>query len=676
MSSTLHSMTPRNPAPPPSEPTGSTDAQCTPLAEPSPPSRPSGDIIICERRIAIGTPVVNWQDDPRFSAYRRCGYRGEHDTVPVPYPFHPASGMEQRTMRYRPRKELLGRRTDLGVLKRVIRQTVLHHDGAESSAQCFHVLHDERGLSAHFLIDNDGTIYQTLDLADVAFHAQTANSNSIGIELCNRGRVGLPASEASQKGREPQWVRVHGYEYHTWSFTAAQYQALSQLLSALLSIFPELARAYPNNGGPIYSALAAPERFSGILGHYHLTARKWDPGCFDFARLMKSVGGHPVWFAAAAPTEPLAAGDAARQHLLAANEQRAAGGFYPVGPCGDDLVWHGGIHLALAAGAPLYSPIAGRIVAARARGTPTATGSADFVLIRYDQLVQGQRLDFCLLLYHLNLQADGALQSQPDWLRQLDPEVRRRQSAQGVFFPAAEVATGGLVGFVGSAGPSGSAAPQVHVEIMAGEKVSANLTRGAFQIKDCAGAGLVCLDRELHQALGGQSVLAFVRSTRSDPQAAARLHQLRQLAVRSPSEWAIPRPTELARLCRESPAFRSLSAAQMSLIMEEQLAPHWWLTAEVAERVGLPTDLLVWHYHPIEFLAWVGELLGQRGRGAESPQLRLTTRPPGPAEDGARGDDGYASEEDLGDWELGVDAQLSLEDVARGFPAHWLAGAR
>ena len=52
---------------------------------------------------------------------------------------------------------------------------------------CFSVLQNERGLSCHFLIDNDGTIYQTIDLALMAYHAAEWNIDSIGVELCNRG---------------------------------------------------------------------------------------------------------------------------------------------------------------------------------------------------------------------------------------------------------------------------------------------------------------------------------------------------------------------------------------------------------------------------------------------------------------------------------------------------------
>ena len=49
------------------------------------------------------------------------------------------------------------------------------------------MLHDLRGLSVHFMLDLDGTIYQTLDLKEGAWHATVANGRSIGIEIANIG---------------------------------------------------------------------------------------------------------------------------------------------------------------------------------------------------------------------------------------------------------------------------------------------------------------------------------------------------------------------------------------------------------------------------------------------------------------------------------------------------------
>ena len=53
-----------------------------------------------------------------------------------------------------------------------------------SSTQCQKVL-DKRGISVHFLIDNDGTIYQTLDLQHAAYHAGNVNRKSVGVEIAN-----------------------------------------------------------------------------------------------------------------------------------------------------------------------------------------------------------------------------------------------------------------------------------------------------------------------------------------------------------------------------------------------------------------------------------------------------------------------------------------------------------
>ena len=81
----------------------------------------------------------------------------------------------------------MGGDRSLDRLRNVVRQFVVHHDGCFDSRTCFHVLHNERGLSVHFLIDNDGTIFQTLDLVDCAFQAAGVNEISVGVELANRG---------------------------------------------------------------------------------------------------------------------------------------------------------------------------------------------------------------------------------------------------------------------------------------------------------------------------------------------------------------------------------------------------------------------------------------------------------------------------------------------------------
>ena len=70
--------------------------------------------------------------------------------------------------------------------KRNIRYFVNHWDVCLSSRSCQNVL-NRRGASVHFLIDNDGTIYQTLDMQHAAWHAGSSRTNrpSVGVEMSN-----------------------------------------------------------------------------------------------------------------------------------------------------------------------------------------------------------------------------------------------------------------------------------------------------------------------------------------------------------------------------------------------------------------------------------------------------------------------------------------------------------
>src|SRR5207247_6077418 len=76
---------------------------------------------------------------------------------------------------------------DLPTLQKSVDQFVYHYDVAGVSRSCFRTLHDQRHLSVHFMLDVDGTIYQTLDVKERAWHATKANDRSVGIEIANIG---------------------------------------------------------------------------------------------------------------------------------------------------------------------------------------------------------------------------------------------------------------------------------------------------------------------------------------------------------------------------------------------------------------------------------------------------------------------------------------------------------
>src|SRR5205085_2420386 len=122
----------------------------------------------------------------------------------------------------------LGKDRDLATLKRAVRQVVVHLDGCRDSRMCFDVLQNEHGLSVHFMVDNDGTIYQTLDLVECAFHAAGVNETSVGIEVANRGDAARFAN-FYREARPTVSCKVHGQEFLAYDFTKAQYDAMIRL---------------------------------------------------------------------------------------------------------------------------------------------------------------------------------------------------------------------------------------------------------------------------------------------------------------------------------------------------------------------------------------------------------------------------------------------------------------
>src|SRR4029079_17139527 len=160
-------------------------------------------------------------------------------------------------------------------LRNRIDQFVYHYDVAGTSRTCFKVLHDMRGLSVLFMLDLDGTIYQTLDLKERAWHATTSNTRSIGIEIANIGafaasggednpfanwyqmdtnafpRITIPPRLGPSGIRTPGFVgrparpdrvtgRIQGRELQQYDFTPQQYEALVRLTATLCRVFPRM----------------------------------------------------------------------------------------------------------------------------------------------------------------------------------------------------------------------------------------------------------------------------------------------------------------------------------------------------------------------------------------------------------------------------------------------------
>ena len=142
------------------------------------------------------------------------------------------------------------------------------------------MLQDIHGLSVHFMLDLDGTIYQTLDVKEGAWHATVANGRSIGIEIANigayppvtaepagslvpgRGRgagpdrrprssgtIGLHDRTAGLASRATSRSigTVQGQSLRQYDFTDRQYESLIRLTATLCTLFPRIRCDYPRD---------------------------------------------------------------------------------------------------------------------------------------------------------------------------------------------------------------------------------------------------------------------------------------------------------------------------------------------------------------------------------------------------------------------------------------------
>jgi N-acetyl-anhydromuramyl-L-alanine amidase AmpD len=301
-------------------------------------------MVVGGRLFHTGAPVVLWSDPGGYDAYRVWRRFAPSETRPT----HPETGCDTAN-RYgvRPverlpeadRERVRSDGWDVPALAQVVDKFVIHYDVCGASRQCFRILHDVRGLSVHFMLDVDGTIYQTLDLKERARHAGPANDTSVGIEIAQIGaydpddpkdkavldawyakddsgrlRVRLPVHLGDPHLRTPGFVprparddpvvgRIHGRRLMQYDFTEEQYRSLIRLTATLHAVLPGIRLEAPRgeDGAVRTDALDEDERasFQGLIGHYHLTTAKIDPGpAFDWERVLAGAragraGGGP-----------------------------------------------------------------------------------------------------------------------------------------------------------------------------------------------------------------------------------------------------------------------------------------------------------------------------------------------------------------------------------------------
>lgn len=290
--------------------------------------RRGDEIMVAGQLFHTGAPVVLWTDPGGYDAYRverrfgamdRASWEASKDALSTPNRYG-----QRQTGDPALDERVRGGGWTLDELQGVVDQFVLHYDVAGTSRTCFRVLQDVRGLSVHFLLDVDGTIYQTLDVKERAWHATFANDRSVGIEIANigaypspdarplaewygrdgRGRAVLTVPDRLGDGgvRTPGFAgapardgpvegTINGSDLFMYDLTPQQYDSLIRLTAALHAALPGIELDYPRgpDGRVLNRTLDADEfrSFHGVLGHWHVQTNKTDPGpALDWDRVL------------------------------------------------------------------------------------------------------------------------------------------------------------------------------------------------------------------------------------------------------------------------------------------------------------------------------------------------------------------------------------------------------
>ena len=179
--------------------------------------------------------------------------------------------------------------------KRIPRMIVTHFDVCSSGPACKRVL-ENRGISSHFVIDNDGTIIQMVDTNHTAWHAGSVNRRSIGIDISNAYYVKYQKKYTS-KGLPPRPIVedsvVHGRKLKPHlGYYPVQIEAYKALIKVLCKHYKIPLECPLNEDGTLLTGVHGPSskgNFKGIVNHYNLTRNKIDTAGLKLDEILKEL---------------------------------------------------------------------------------------------------------------------------------------------------------------------------------------------------------------------------------------------------------------------------------------------------------------------------------------------------------------------------------------------------
>jgi len=177
--------------------------------------------------------------------------------------------------------------------KRQVSMFVAHWDVCLNSKSCFRVLNKtSRSASIHFAIDNDGTIYQFLDMNHIAWHAskRSVNKKSVGVEISN---AYYPKYQNWYKkngfGERPMITdaTVHGKKMEPFmDFYPVQKEALKALMEAVHNALGIPLEA--PEGDTVVKEVAS-GKYKGFVHHFNVVKNKIDCANLDLKKIVEDI---------------------------------------------------------------------------------------------------------------------------------------------------------------------------------------------------------------------------------------------------------------------------------------------------------------------------------------------------------------------------------------------------
>tara|TARA_B100000029_G_scaffold487462_1_gene543028 strand:+ start:235 stop:1140 length:906 start_codon:yes stop_codon:yes gene_type:complete len=171
---------------------------------------------------------------------------------------------------------------------------VTHWDAALSAKSCHRIL-SRRNISSHFVIDNDGTIYQMMDTNHVAWHAGKVNKFSIGIDFSNAFYTKYQSWYTKNNfGLRPVLTdsKVHGrkVEKHL-GYYKVQIEAYKALIESLCRHY-DIPLECPMDGDEYmtsYHKNSYTGKFSGVVCHFNISKKKIDCAGLELDSILEEI---------------------------------------------------------------------------------------------------------------------------------------------------------------------------------------------------------------------------------------------------------------------------------------------------------------------------------------------------------------------------------------------------